>query len=250
MQYRILLVCAFVVLGVACEQGTEAPQTTGTPTGVPTQTPAATATGQASPPADGEADVRDLLLRSQDVPAGLIPADAEPGLASGEAFSAEMFFADQLASGAITQSDVDSWGTISAATQAYNGAGRLPRSGVEFLQVTVVLHTEAGGAGAFFDFPGTIPTRSEIEDVEASPGRTVVSFEELSEPAFGDASELLHFVSSDPDEEDQAETYWFFMRRERVVGSIQIRALEGLVTLEQVAAIANNLDVRVEQAFR
>lgn len=242
MRYTIILLAPFLVLLAACGEAGEAPST---PTPAPTRTEA-TAT---APPAS-EVDVRGLLLRRQDVTTRIIPSDRQSVLSQAQVFTPEEFFGDHVGSGEITPESLAGWRLVAAATQAYSAPFGVSQPGVEFLMVTALLHQDATGTRALLTFPGTIPDRGAIEQIEASPGRVVLSYEELARPAAGDESGLIHFVSEDPDNGAQFDSFWLFFARERVVVMLQIRDEQGALTTDDIESLAGMLDNRVREGLR
>lgn len=192
----------------------------------------------------------DLVLPPEDVPPELIPVDGNPPLSQPQEFTPEEFFAGQLASGAITAEDLSAWRVLAVATQAYNAPSGLSQPGVEFLLVTVVLHEDADGARALFAFPKTVPGPRAIEQLEAAPGRIVLSYQELTEPIIGEDSRLIHFVSEDPNKGARFESFWLFMVRDRAVAILQVRDDEGALTVDDVASLASQLDARIREGLR
>jgi len=236
------LIPVLALLALSCRGGEEKAASEATSTG--------TAGGTEEPSAAPVFNLRDSLLRPEDVPPELIPVDGSPPLSEPQLLTAEEFFAGQLAAGQITADDVGEWGVAGAAAQSYTAPFGISGPGVEFLQVTVLLHEGTDGARSLFAFPKTVPDRSSVEALEAGPGRVVVLYEEVAAPAIGDESRLIHFVSENQNEPGRVESFMIVMRRDRVVAMMQVRDEEGVITADDVRSIAMKLDDRIVDGLK
>lgn len=245
MRYSMLAIALLALLTLACGGG-------GSAKPAPTSTSArATVRPTATPgPAAREVDVRDLLLRPEDVPPGLGQL-SEPSLQTAEEFRRQALSPDQLqAVGTVMADDVAAWGVLGAATQSGSSSDQYPASGAQLITVGVVLCDGETGATTLLPVNTRGQDRAAVEEYEAFPGRDVLQYEELSEPSFGDESRLVRYVSGSKDDPVELETYYLVFRRNRVVAGLQVRAPEGNVTLEQPSALAKALDKRIQSTQR
>lgn len=242
MRYIIVLISFIALVAFACGGDGDEQQPTATSPSPPA------ATGQPSPPA-GELDMRDLMLRPEDVPLELGQLQELPLGTAQEVLEEAFGLADRLDAGEITEQEVAAWQLQSAAMQVYNSAKQYPAQGAQFMLSTVVLHGDIEAAAIFLAFAEGDLDRSAVEEYEAFPGREVIQYEELDEPTFGDESRVIHFTS-DADTEPRLENYQLVFRHDRAVALLWVRAPEGNVTLEQVEAIASKLEGRIREALR
>lgn len=226
----VTAVLAVAVFAFSCRDGEDAAPASPAPT--------STTTGQPSPTA-GEIDLASLALGPDDVPVA-IARFAAPVLTTAQ---------EAIDAGEFTRSDVDASGLQSTAVQVYNGPGPYPEQGARFAQVALYLHADAAGAAAFLTKLRAEFSREAVERQEAGPGRNLLDYQELSEPAFGDESYAGTYVSRDPDDTVRLEAYLIVFRRGRVTAAILVQAPEGNVTLDQLAGIADVLDSRIEVAL-
>lgn len=229
MRHVIVLSSLIALLALACGGGKpEAPS-------APTAT-SASATERPSTPA-AQLDARDLLLKAEDVPAGLAQlGDPQPQ-------SAEELFADQPD---LTQDKIAGWGVSGGATQVYNATQPYPDQGARFLLVRVILTDATDGAALLYGYTNDSLNRNNAEQYEAQPGRALLEYADVSASPTGDASRMVRYISKDPDETVRLETYQLVFRRGGVVALLWIAAPEGNVTQDQVAGLARKLDQRIQ----
>ncbi len=196
------------------------------------------------PPGAEDVNIRDLVLRPEDVPPELGTL-GEPMI-----LTAEEMFAEGLEAGEVTQQDIAASDLVGGAFQVYNGPARYPDQGVSFMVISVQVLGSVDGAGTFYAAAESGQNQRQVEEYEAFPGRDVFEYEELGELSIGDQSEMIRYVSQDPDDQVRLEHYWLVFRRDRVTASFQVRAPEGNVTLDQVTELAEKLDGRIQDGLR
>ncbi|MBI1886731.1 MAG: hypothetical protein HYS09_10545 [Chloroflexi bacterium] len=243
MRFAILVLLPTAVLA-ACRGGGGEPGATLSPS--PAAAPASpTPTAAASPGAPGEVDVRDLLLRADEVPTALARL-GEPFVATGDEFAEDYLGPD--AEGDVTQKQVKAWEVIGVAA-FYAAPPTGSGTAADLFAMQVTLSETEGGAAAFLSY-NTNAIEGAIETEETDQGRDVLTLMEVSEPVVGQDSATFYYVSEDRDNGIRFEGYVVFFRRDRAVALIQVQAPEGNVTLEQVTGLAEKLDGRIQEGLQ
>jgi hypothetical protein len=193
----------------------------------------------ASPTPIVPANIRDLMAQDEDTPEGLAQFGG-PNVRSPE----EMFSV-QLATGRVTQEDLQRWGTVQAAFQGFGSSDPFPQHTPQKTQYTLILHRTSEGAAGFFEYTRSTPTRADIEGLESDFKREILTYEDDNERRFGDESRYIHYTSRNPDDPYNIETYYVLFRRLNAVGILQVIAVQDETNAAAIAQLINTLDERL-----
>jgi hypothetical protein len=194
-----------------------------------------------SPTAIVPANIRDLMAQDKDTPKGLAQF-GPPNVRTPE----EMF-SGQVASGRATQEDLQRWGTVQVAFQAFGSSSPFPLDTPKKMQYTVTLHSTSEGAASFFEYVRGNPTRADIEGLESQLEREIATYEDDNERRFGDESRYIHYTSRNPDDPYNIETYYVLFRRLNAVGVLQVVAVQDETNAGAIAQLINTLDERLRE---
>jgi len=270
------LAATLAVLLAACGGGDDdnEPAGTGTPSspgGTPapaatvaggSPTAAATATAPtAAPTVEDRAEVEALLmaatLRLEDLPAGYTLDD--------EVFTTnEESARDQTdLLGGPTLEDLNRFGRILGYEASYSqesSLGSLLEGGTLSLQVTTTLYEESDGADDAFEFVRDQASDPEFveafeESFASSPGIEVqdASLTAMSFAELGDERLAYEFKvsahSTDLDQDVEFIAHLVGVRRDRLIGSVTVLAVNEASPVEELEDVARTLDERMKDAL-
>jgi len=271
------LAATLAVLLAACGggDGDNEPASTGTPSSPAGGSPAAAATvaggsptaaataaaPTAAPTVEDRAEVEALLmaatLRLEDLPTGYT-LDDEAFTTNEESAEDE---SDILAG--PTLEDLNRFGRILGYEASYSqesSLGSLLEGGTLSLQVTTTLYQESDGADDAFEFVRDQASDPELveafeESFASSPGVEVqdASLTAMSFAELGDERLAYEFKvsahSTDLDQDIEFIAHLVGVRRDRLIGSVTVLAVNEASPVEELEDVARTLDERMKDAL-